>query len=138
MKITPKMLEEFKTNIKAWKHNENTKDLKNLYTEDRKQLMSIYNLCKKGKFRDAGDEAYWLDTAVRDQIPRDIYNQIMLEKGRIDSKWMNNKTGETYCLFYWQKDCVAIYKNVRINGQENPIIKVPKDQFYADYSLSFN
>lgn len=77
MKITSDMLKKFKDNIKAWKENEYTRDIKKVYAQDRKDLTVIYNLIKKGDMEIAGKMAWNLDTIVREQIPSSVYNAII-------------------------------------------------------------
>ena len=40
--ITKKMMDDFKQSIKAWKHNKQTMDIKDVYAKDRKDLMQVY------------------------------------------------------------------------------------------------
>jgi hypothetical protein len=68
-----KGIEDFKTNIENWKGAD---DMAKIYASDRKQLMRIYNFIKEGKLRQARNEAYYLDTILRDQIPSVVYNHI--------------------------------------------------------------
>ena len=77
--ITKKMMDDFKQSIKAWKHNKQTMDIKDVYAKDRKDLMQVYKYIEKKEYDKAYDKAYWLDTVVRDQIPTDIYNFLFLD-----------------------------------------------------------
>jgi hypothetical protein len=74
MKITKKMLDEFKASIDGWgDFRSDDKELIKCYADDRKQLMRVYKLLKAGKVRQALKVANDLDTIVRDQITDDIY-----------------------------------------------------------------
>lgn len=72
-KPTNEMIENFKQSIKAWKENEATKDLKKVYAKDRKDLMEVCKYLRSGKYKEAQQKAYWLDTIVRDQIPNGVW-----------------------------------------------------------------
>lgn len=52
------------------------RDTKKWFRKDRKELTKIYNLIRKNDLKKAGELAVELDTVVRDEIPRRLYNKI--------------------------------------------------------------
>lgn len=76
--ITEGDLSYFETKIDNWKEdNKKDKKMVEAYTKDRKELRIILGFVKKGKYKEAGEHAYFLDTVVRDVIPSKIYNIII-------------------------------------------------------------
>jgi hypothetical protein len=73
-----KALKRFKISIEAWK-NTKTDDIEMIkaYKKDGEDLQAVYNFIQEDDLKTAGIAAYNLDTIVRDQIPKNLYNEIM-------------------------------------------------------------
>lgn len=79
-KITPKQIRRFNDAIRNWFcPDSEDSSLVRAYIKDRLDLLGVLDLIKMGNFRQAGESARDLDTIVRDQIPRDIYDIITAE-----------------------------------------------------------
>lgn len=79
-KITPKQIRRFNDAIRNWFcPDSEDSSLVRAYIKDRLDLLGVLDLIKMGNFRQAGESASDLDTIVRDQIPRDIYDIITAE-----------------------------------------------------------
>jgi hypothetical protein len=79
-KITKVELEEFRLDINKWVATGDDKEDKEMvktYTADRKDLKKILELIESGNYKRASQRIYKLDTLIRDQIPRALYNEIM-------------------------------------------------------------
>ena len=77
--ITKQAMADFKLAIKNWRTHPRFKDdndMKKLYIKDRKELTQVYRMIEKGLLKEAGEKAYDMDTVVRDEIPKSIYNII--------------------------------------------------------------
>lgn len=82
-KITEQDIAKFKKSIRNWKWvpqpgdtPADTKMMKRVHLKDREDLRMVLHYVEQGAYRDAAQEAYFLDTIVRDQIPTKIYNII--------------------------------------------------------------
>lgn len=70
--------QKFKKSIQDWKPSpSDQKEMREVYAQDRKDLMKVYKAYVKGDWEKAADEASDLDTVVRDVIPAVIYDEIM-------------------------------------------------------------
>jgi len=69
-------LDKFKKNIRAWKADKGEKDKSFVksYAKDRKDLTRVLKLTQKGSFKEALEYLEDLDTIVRDEVPRAVYN----------------------------------------------------------------
>ena len=82
--ITKEQIEKFEIAIKNWKaigDHKKDKEMVALYKKDRKDLRRVVSLIKRGKFKQAGNMAWDLDSVVRDVIPIRVYNFITKEGG---------------------------------------------------------
>jgi len=53
------------------------KDMIKMYDDDHRDLTKIAKLILKGKLALAGEMAWYMDTAPREEIPQDVYNIIV-------------------------------------------------------------
>ena len=60
---------------------ENDLDMARMYEKDVKDLTDILNCINDGDYESAWNIIYWVDTAVRDDIPTRLYNFIAKENG---------------------------------------------------------
>ena len=56
-------------------------DMARMYEKDVKDLTDILNYIHDGDYESAWNSIYWVDTAVRDDIPVRLYNFIAKENG---------------------------------------------------------
>lgn len=65
-------------NLKAMKKEyAGEKDMLDMFKADHARLQSIAKLILRGKLATAGERAWSMDTAAREEIPEDIYDAIM-------------------------------------------------------------
>ena len=56
-------------------------DMARMYEKDVKDLTDILNCINDGNYESAWNIIYWVDTAVRDDVPVRLYNFIAKENG---------------------------------------------------------
>ena len=82
--ITKEQIEKFEVTIRKWKaegDDKRDKEMVACYKKDRKDLRKVVSLIKQGKFKQAGDVAWNLDSVVRDVISIRVYNFITKQAG---------------------------------------------------------
>ena len=62
-------------------HAESDIELVDAYTQDANDLQAIRDAASRGDLAEAGRLAYDLDTYVRDEIPKRLFNAIMKANG---------------------------------------------------------
>jgi hypothetical protein len=78
LKIQESMISAIEsTKVDARKYRaEKEKDMYDMLMADAKDLKEILSLCKKGKWKEAQNKAYHMDTAARDTIPDSMWGLI--------------------------------------------------------------
>jgi len=66
-------IEERKNDAERYR-KEKEPDMAKMLMADAKDLKAILALCKKGKWKEACNTAYAMDTAVRECIPESLWN----------------------------------------------------------------
>ena len=56
-------------------------EMAQMYEKDVKDLTDILNYIESGDYESAWDIIYWVDTAVREDVPARLYNFIAKENG---------------------------------------------------------
>ena len=84
MKTDLKKLENNIAKRQKWCNEEAEKqnlDMARMYEKDVKDLTDILNAINNGDYESAWNSIYWVDTAVRDDVPTRLYNFIAKENG---------------------------------------------------------
>lgn len=78
MKPTQKIqnaLDYFQQRIRNWQPGiGEDKETRDLYTKDRKDMRAVLSACRKGEWQKAAELTYHLDTILRDEIPKTLWD----------------------------------------------------------------
>ncbi len=67
-------LTQFQQSIEGWQPSKG--ESAKVYTSDRKQMMEVLVLCRRGQWAGAYDKARSMDTILRDNIPDALWDAI--------------------------------------------------------------
>ena len=88
--FTKAELDKFHKMIDAWTSPDADKELKQVYKEDREELYTVLRFRREGKLNAAVATVNQLDSIIRDQIPKTIYDKLYPDEGSVDGRFIHN------------------------------------------------